>query len=125
MNMSFNSMSHFVSDSESGKMQRPVCGEMFKPAPEHAYYIGKNRKNFCCSYNCMRNWQKNKTTVSVKKKIKYGTPVRLAETGETFKSIKKCAESIGASYSLAYRALMNGYSCKGYHIEAVEEGDVE
>lgn len=124
MNTKFTSMDNFCGGDETPRRQCPVCGKMFKPAQEHAYYIGKNRKNFCCSYTCMRNNEKHKTTVAVTKSLKYGTAVRLVETGEAFVSIKKCAEHLKADYSLVYRALMNGYTCKGYHLEAVEkEGD--
>ena len=125
MNKSFNSMSHFVSDSESGKMQCPVCGKMFKPAPEHAYYIGKNRNNYCCSYTCMRNNEKYNTIMNVSRKRKQGISVRIAETGETFASINECAKHLDIHYALVYRALMASATCKGYHIEAVEEGDEE
>lgn len=123
MNKTFTSMNHFFSEDEAGKRQCPVCGKMFNPAPEHAYYTGKNRKDYCCSYTCMRSWEKHKKVLPVKKKLKRGTPVRIAETGETFASIKKCAEHLGVDYSAAYKSLMSGHACRGYHLEAVEEGD--
>lgn len=126
MNKSFNSMSHFVSDSESGARQCPVCGKMFKPAPEHAYYIGKNRGNFCCSWTCMRENEKNNTLMNVSRKPKQGIPVRVRETGETFESISECARQLGLYQSLVYRAVMTSGTCNGYHIEALgEEGDAE
>lgn len=125
MNKSFTSMNNFFGDGDKGKIQCPVCGEMFKPAPEHIYHIGKNKENYCCTYTCMRNWQKSKQAVPVTRKLKYGTSVRIAETGEVFPSINQCAERLEANYGIVYRALMNGYACKGYHIEAVEEGDAE
>ena len=123
MNKTFTSMNHFNGDDETPKRQCPVCGKMFKPAPEHIYHIGKNKRNLCCSWNCMRNWEKNKTTVKTKRLGKHGTAVRIAETGETFKSIKECARHLGTHYAAVYKALMNGWKCNGYHIEAVLEGD--
>jgi hypothetical protein len=116
-------MNNFIGDTDIPRKQCPVCGKKFNPAPEHAYYIGKNRKNFCCSYTCMRNNEKHKTVVPINKKPKYGTAVRIVETGETFRSIKQCAEHLDVYYSSVRKAVINGYTCKGYHIEAVEEGD--
>lgn len=125
MNKTFTSMNHFFSEDEAGKRQCPVCGKMFNPAPEHAYYIGNNKRDLCCSYTCMRNNEKYKTVMNVSRKRKHGTCVRVAETDEIFESISDCARHLRVSYPLVYRALMSGCTCKGYHIEAMEVGDAE
>jgi hypothetical protein len=124
MNKTYTSMNHFFSGTENGKIQCPVCGEMFKPAAEHIYHIGSNKRDLCCSWSCMRNWEKHKKVIPVKKK-KHKTAIRIVETGETFKSVKACAEHFEVCYSVVYRALIHGFRCKGYHLEEVKEGEDE
>ena len=116
-------MNNFFNEDEKDRIQCPVCGKMFKPAPQHIYHIKNNKKNYCCSWTCMRNWEKHKTVMNVSQKQRHGTCVRVAETDEIFESIRDCARHLGVSYPLVYRALMNGCTCKGYHIEAMEVGD--
>lgn len=126
MKTTITSMNNFFNKDEKDALLCPVCGKMFKPAPEHAYYIGKNRRNYCCTYTCMRNYDNHKTTVKTKKLGRHGTAVRITETGETFESIKECARQLGTHYASVYKALMNGWLCNGYHIEAVlGEGETE
>lgn len=36
----------------------PQCKKMFNPATEHSYYAGDNKKKLVCSYNCMREWDR-------------------------------------------------------------------
>lgn len=48
------------------------------------------------------------------------TQVRCVETGEEFKSIKDARIAIGlASSSALYRAIYDGYLCRGYHWEKI------
>lgn len=121
MNKTFTSMDNFVGYDDFHKIPCPVCGKMFKPAPEHIYHIRKNKRDLCCSWTCQRNWEKNKTTAPVKKKNKYGRPIKIAETGETFRNIRECAERLGVHYATAYKAVVNGWLCNGYHLVQVEE----
>lgn len=123
MNKTFVRMDDFYNDDNSAKIRCPVCGKMFKPAPEHAYYITKNRRNLCCSYSCMREWEKNKTALPIERREKKRIPVRIVETGETFPSIKACAKHLDTVCSNVNRAVQYGYVCKGYHLQEVKEGD--
>ena len=69
----------------------------------------------------MRKWEKHKTVVVSKKRDAKRIPVRIVETGETFRSIKECSDHLQTTYPNVYRALMSGYLCKGYHIEEIRE----
>lgn len=73
--MNFTTMNNFSSASNKGAIKCPVCGEMFKPAPEHAYKIGKNKKRLVCSYGCMRKWGKEKTEKRTQQKQKTPAPI--------------------------------------------------
>lgn len=125
MNKTFVRMDDFYGDDNSAMIPCPVCGKMFRPAPEHAYYIGKNKRNLCCTYSCMRNYEKNKKTLPVEKRTKKRIPVRIIETGETFESIKACAKHLDTACSNVNRAAKYGYTCKGYHLQEMKEGDVK
>lgn len=68
--MNFTSMSSFTSTDNKKQEKCPVCGKMFKPAPEHAYHIGSSQKRRVCTYSCMRKWEKEKAERTYKPKAK-------------------------------------------------------
>lgn len=68
--MNFTAMSSFSSMDNKQQEKCPVCGKMFKAAPEHAYHIGKSKKRRVCTYGCMRKWEKEKTERTYKPKPK-------------------------------------------------------
>lgn len=127
MNTRFVRMDGFFGTDNTEEIKCPVCGKMFKPAPEHSYSIENNKKRYVCSWTCMRKWEKGETEklfAPKPKNKKYGD-IRIVETGETFKSIQECAVHLKAQYSGVQRALQKGYKCHGYHIVDVKEGDSE
>lgn len=73
--MNFTSMSSFSSMDNKQQEKCPVCGKMFKAAPEHAYHIGKSKKRRVCTYGCMRKWQKEKAERTYKPKPKQALPL--------------------------------------------------
>lgn len=119
-------MADFVSvNDDREKISCPICGKMFKPAEEHSYYIEHNKRKLVCSYTCMRKWEKGEVAklFAPKPKNKKYSAIRIVETGETFKSIQECAVHLKVHYSGVQRALLKGYTCHGYHIEEVKEGE--
>lgn len=123
-----HNMSDFYSFRKEAEILCPVCGEMFQPAEQHAYYIGKNHKKRVCTYSCMRKWEKGE----VKKLFSQGrkqrenkrySAIRIVDTGETFGSIKECAEHLNTKSQNVYQAIKTGYLCFGFHIEEVKVGD--
>lgn len=125
MNSRFVSMDDFFGTDNTEEIRCPVCGKMFKPAPEHIYCIEHNKKKLVCSYTCTRKWEKGEIEklFAPKPKNKKYSAIRIVETGETFKSIQECAVHLKAQYSGVQRALQKGYACHGYHIEEVKEGE--
>ena len=125
MNTTYITMDNFIASDNVQQIVCPICGKMFKPAPEHIYSVGKNKKKLACSYTCVRKWEKGEVArlFAPKPKNKKYSAIRIVETGETFKSIQECAVHIGAAYSGVQRALLKGYTCHGYHIEEVKEGE--
>ena len=73
--MNFTTMNSFASANNKGAIKCPVCGKMYKPAPEHVYKIGKNKKRLVCSYNCMRKWEKEKEEKRAQQKQKPPAPI--------------------------------------------------
>ena len=77
----------------------------------------------------MRKWEKGLVKKlftpgrSERSSKKYGA-VRIIETGETFGSIKECAEHMNTIYSSVHQAITTGCHCRGFHIEEVKEGDI-
>ena len=127
MSHTFNTMNAFYHSENEARKTCPVCGKAFAPAPEHAYYIKNNRSILVCSYTCMRKWDKGevKELKTMKIKAKRYKTIRIVETGETFNSPKECANYLNAGFSSVYKALYEGVTCHGVHIEAVEEGETE
>ena len=125
MNSTFVSMDNFVPENNFEQIICPVCGKMFKPAVEHIYCIEHNKKKLVCSYTCTRKWEKGEIEklFAPKSKNKKYALIRIVETGETFKSIQECAVHLNAQYSGVQRALQKGYTCHGYHIEEVKDGE--
>lgn len=127
MSHTFNTMNSFYHSENEARTICPICGKKFNPAPEHAYYIKKNRKLLVCSYSCMRKWEKGEVKAYKEQKVKpkrYKT-VRVVETGEIFNNAKDCAYHLNAPLSCVYKALLHGATCHGLHIEAVGVGDTE
>lgn len=125
MNTTFISMDNFIAENNVSQIACPICGKMFKPAPEHIYSVGKNKKKLAYSYTCVRKWEKGEVKKLFAPKVKnkkYGEII-IVETGETFKTITECAAHLKAQYSGVQRALQKGYTCHGYHIEEVKEGE--
>jgi hypothetical protein len=125
-----HNMSDFYSFRKEAEILCPVCGEMFQPAEQHAYYIGKNQKKRVCTYSCMRKWEKGE----VKKLFSQGrkgrenkkySAVRIVETGKTFGSIKECAEHLNTKSQNVHQAIKTGCHCRGFHIEEVKVGAEE
>lgn len=63
-------MVEYITDDQKGKPTRcPICGEIFRPAPQHVYVIGP--PSACkpvCSYTCMRVWERGKVAKKAKTK---------------------------------------------------------
>lgn len=56
--------------------------------------------------------------------LKKGTPIRNAETGETYESLSECARRIGCSQQNISNCLAGKQStCRGYHFERVGRKD--
>lgn len=125
MNHTFNTMNSFYHSENEARTTCPVCGKKFNPAPEHAYYIKKSRKNFVCSYSCMRKWEKGevKGLKAQETNPRRYKVVRVVETGETFNSAKECAYHLNTGLSCVYKSILHGASCHGLHIEAVKDGE--
>lgn len=98
----------------------PVRGKEFMPAPQHGWLIGSE---LCptpvCSYSCQRKWEKTHTIKS--RQTTNRIPVRIVETGETFKSISACADKFGVDDSVIRHRLKTGETYSGLHIERVVE----
>ena len=62
-------MDEYIVDSQKGKPTHcPICGGIFRPAPQHIYAIGTpSKRKPVCSYTCMRVWERGK---AAKKKRK-------------------------------------------------------
>ena len=123
-------MRDFYTFQKENEILCPVCGEWFKPAEEHSYYIRKNQKKLVCSYTCMRKWEKGEAKKLFpqsrgKRTSKRYDAVRVVETGEIFGSIKECAIELKTTYSSVRQAITTGCHCRGFHIEEVKEGDAE
>lgn len=97
----------------------PVCGKKFLPAGQHGYKIGnaETTEKLVCTYTCMRKWEREQEEKS-KKKHK-GKPVRIVETGETFKSVVECAAHLNTYPANLYKCISRGITYNGYHIERV------
>lgn len=131
----FTSMGDLLPYRNVDKVVCPVCGELFEPAPEHSYLIGKNRNRLVCTYTCMRKWEKGEAVKpkKVQKKplskrnynAREGVAVRIVETGEVFHSAYACGRHLGTCGANVRYALKTGNGYKGYHFEKVKEGDTE
>lgn len=62
-------MVEYIVDSQKGKPTRcPICGETFRPAPQHIYAIGSpSMRKTVCSYTCMRAWERGQTAKNKRK----------------------------------------------------------
>lgn len=50
-----------LEDQKQRERSCPVCKKTFRPAPEHAWTIGRgNGEKYVCSYTCMRAWERSK-----------------------------------------------------------------
>lgn len=116
MNMVFNSMGNF-SQIYSNEEICPVCGETYRPAPEHAYRVGNGEGKLVCSYNCQREWEKNPKTFTTKERKWVKVYVKVIETGEIFDSIKDCANRFKTSTTTIHRCMDHGKTYKGFHFE--------
>lgn len=85
--MNFTTMNSFSSTNSKGAIKCPVCEKMFKPAPEHAYKIGKKSTRLVCSYSCARKWEKEKTEKLTQQKPKPPAPIDNT-TGETIRTLR-------------------------------------
>lgn len=63
-------MVEYITDDQKGKPTRcPICGETFRPAPQHIYAIGSpSTRKPVCSYTCMRAWERGKVAKKQKQK---------------------------------------------------------
>lgn len=63
-------MVEYITDDQKGKPTRcPICGETFRPAPQHIYAIGSpSARKPGCSYTCMRDWERGKVAKKQKQK---------------------------------------------------------
>ena len=86
--MNFTTMNSFTSTDNKGAIKCPVCEKMFKPAPEHAYKIGKKSTRLVCSYSCARKWEKEKTEKLTQQKPKPPAPIDNT-TGETIRTLRR------------------------------------
>ena len=122
-----HNMSNFTGASDNkAEITCPVCGKKFKPAEEHIYHIGKHHNKLVCTYTCMRKWQKGeaeKKSKPEKRRIRKFSPVRIVETGETFNSVRECAEHLKASQPGVFKAIHTGTRIYGFHVIIVEEGE--
>jgi hypothetical protein len=127
MKTGFINMGGFSPKYNKKEIRCPVCGEMFRPAAEHSYTIGRERSKLVCTYSCMRKWEKGyvKELKTQETKPRRYKAVRVVETGETFNGAKECANHLNAALSSVYKAILKGATCHGLHIEAVEEGDTK
>lgn len=55
-------MMDFIVDSQKRKARAcPVCGQKFRPAPQHAWTITRRTMpELVCSYSCMRAWERQR-----------------------------------------------------------------
>lgn len=95
------------------------------------FHIGPKAYNMCMEIlgldgndetrdNAVRERHASNWRNSLNKNGKNGIPIRCVETGEEYKSIKDARIAIGlASSSALYRAIYDGYLCKGYHWEKI------
>ncbi len=60
----WSSIDTIVEEQKQKERRCPVCGKVFRPAPEHVWKIGKDRENnYVCTYTCMRRVERGEVRV--------------------------------------------------------------
>lgn len=117
---------HLHTDANTQMVHR-IIAKTFIPNPENRPHV--NHKNGIKTDNNVENleWvtvtENNRHAIATGLK-KAGRPVRIIETGETFKSISQCAKAIGAkdqNVQAVASKNSNNNTVKGLHVEYIDD----